>query len=315
MSLKSMKKVIVKGEVMGVTNFNFNPHRDAERAIEMMKRNIRGDRIDDFSAYSACYVFSNENLSDYYPRFNMSNGKVLTVCGSGDQVLMAVLCGAKRVDCFDTNCLTYYNLMLKMNAVMFLDYSDFCSLYNLSNRVCDRKKIYKKFYDHLSPDVKYFWDYIFINGELSLGLEQFFPYFFKERDEELYKSAFRIAYLSEDNFIKLKELLKVSEVNFKKCNFLEVFNEYTDTYDFINLSNISTYIDRLDFVKKVREAVCSHLNDDGNIMINYSWKEANSIESINEIGVELGAEQREISSVLYQGKVNPSSIMVYGKKL
>lgn len=298
-----------------MSDFSFDPHRDAECAIQMMRKNIKGDRIDDFSAYSACYVFSNENLSDYYPRFNMNNGSVLTVCGSGDQVLMAVLYGAKRVDCFDTNCLTYYNLILKMNAVMFLDYNDFCSLYNLSNRVCDRKKIYKKFYNYLSPDVKYFWDYIFINGELSLGVKQFFPYFFKERDEELYKAMERISYLSEDNFIKLKELLKVSEINFKKCDFLEVFDKYTDTYDFINLSNISTYIDRLAFVKKVREAVCSHLNDNGNIMINYSWGEANSIESINEIGSLLGAEQREISSVLYQGKINPSSIMVCSKKL
>lgn len=293
----------------------FNVHKDASSALEMMKRNIKGDRIDDFSLYSACYVFSNENLSEYYPKFNMVDGKILTICGSGDQVLMSVLSGAKKVDCFDSNCLTYYNLMLKICGIMHLDYDEFCSLYNLPNRVCNRKSIYKKINNYLSADVKYFWDYIFINGEMLLGVKEFFPYFFKERDEELYKSIERIAYLDEKNFYILKELLKNCEITFKNCNFLDVFENFNDSYDFINLSNISTYLNQLDFVKIVREAISNHLSFNGNIMINYSWYEANSVSSINEIGNMLGASQRTVSSVSYQGKNNPGSIMVYSKKV
>lgn len=300
---------------MDLSEVDFNMHNDAFRALDMMMRNMKGDHIDDFSSYSACYSFSNENLSDYYPKFNMSDGRVLTICGSGDQVLMSVLSGAKRVDCFDSNCLAYYNLMLKVGAIMYLDFNDFCALYNLPNRVCNRKDIYRKFSENLSDSVKYFWDYIFINGEMVLCVKEFFPYFFKERDEELYKAMERISYLNEDNFYKLKDLLKNCEISFKHCDFLDVFQKFDGSYDFINLSNISTYVNRLDFIRTVREAISNHLNLNGNIMVNYSWYEANSILSINEIGDSLGAEQREVSSVLYQGKVNPGSILVYNKRL
>ena len=291
-----------------------NSRYDAERAMEMMKKNMKGDFIDDFSIYSACYVFSNENMSDYYPKFNMMDGKVLTVCGSGDQVLMSVLSGARKVDCFDSNRLAYYNLMLKIGAISNLDYSDFCSLYNLPNRVCNRKEIYKKFNDKLDPSIKYFWDYIFINGEFFLGVREFFPYFFKERDEEFYKAMSRISYLSEENFNKLKVLLSKCEIEFKNCNFLDIFNNFSDLYNFINFSNISTYVDKINFIKVVRDSISNHLVPSGNIMINYSWYAAHSISSVDDIGKELLAPQVNISPVLYQGKESPSSIMFYSKK-
>ena len=291
-----------------------NPRYDAERAMEMMKQNIKGDFIDDFSSYSACYVFSNENMSDYYPKFNMSDGKVLTVCGSGDQVLMSVLSGAHMVDCFDSNCLAYYNLMLKIGAIINLDYSDFCSLYNLPNRVCKRNEIYRKFNEKLNSSIRYFWDYIFINGEFFLGVKEFFPYFFKERDEEFYKVMSRISYLSEENFYKLKELLPKCEINFENCNFLDIFSKFSDSYNFINFSNISTYVDKINFIKVVRDAISNHLVVGGNIMINYSWCAAYSVSSIEDIGREFLAPQANISPVLYQGKESPSSIMFYNKK-
>lgn len=67
------------------------------------------------------------------PYFDINNGNVLTVCGSGDQVLSSILYGAKKVDTFDSNKLAYYNLKLKLAVLKTLEYEEFINFYSIEN--------------------------------------------------------------------------------------------------------------------------------------------------------------------------------------
>lgn len=291
---------------------NLNPIGDAREAIRMMHDNMKGNYMADFSEYSACYSFSNENLKECYPMFNMY-GKVLTVCGSGDQVISAVLNGAKEVDCFDSNILAYYNLKLKKYAIMSLDYEEFFFLYNLSNRTINRKKLYKKISEKIQEEnVKCFWDYIFYTAPLYLNTEEVFPYFFKKRDEDMEETINRIPYLSEENFYRLKELLPKCNINFAKCDIYNVFKHYKSKYDFINFSNIYDYVGKNNqekFKKFINYIKQNHLMRYGNIIINYSWNIAN----VNQDEFKsLNAEFKELQNTYYDG--NKTGVVTYCRK-
>lgn len=106
---------------MGVFMESVKGYVDGLKTLEVISKN-KNDSIKyaDFSEFSPCYKFSNENLAAYYDKFNNSidNGRILTVCGSGDQVLSSILYGAKSIDCFDSNYLTYYGMMLKIYILL-----------------------------------------------------------------------------------------------------------------------------------------------------------------------------------------------------
>ena len=54
------------------------------------------------------YDFTNENVSAYKDLFDFSNARVLTVLGSGDQYFTSLLNGAKNIEVFDYNIVTWY---------------------------------------------------------------------------------------------------------------------------------------------------------------------------------------------------------------
>lgn len=281
---------------------------DVKKAGNLMAAAMRDrDCNDSFGGFTLCYCFSNENLAEYYPKYISSGSSVLTVCGSGDQVLSAILYGAKKVDCFDSNRLAYYNLMLKIYAVKYLDFRDFYFLYNLSNRVCDRKMIYEKFSSMIElADVSKFWNSIFAVDSKC------FPYLFRERNNNMEDILLRIPYMTEDNFNKLKVLICDCEISFEMLNLFDVVDKYHDKYDFINFSNILDYVDSNQFISFIQKVKTDNLNVNGNIMVNYSWSEADSIEFYNSVSSSIGASQHSINPCFADKQAG--SIMVCRRK-
>lgn len=278
---------------------------DVNSALKLMEGALTDkDCNDSFNGCTLCYGFSNENIAEYYPKYITPDSKVLTVCGSGDQVLSAVLYGAKKVDCFDCNKLAYYNLMLKIYAVKFLDFNDFYFLYFLTNRIVDRKAIYNKFSSKIQDmNVRMFWNVIFNNYSDK------FPYLFRERNNNMFDITLRIPFLNEENFYKLKSLIDNCDISFKLLDLFDVVNNYTDKYDFINFSNILDYVDSARFVSFIEYIKVNNLKDTGSIMANYSWKESNSVSLYNGVASSIGASQHDIN-LHYSDMNSAGSIMV-----
>lgn len=69
-----------------------------------------------FGPNSSIYRFATENLN-FMNAFDYSNKRVLSVGGSGDQMLEAYRRGAAHVTCFDVNIQSQFFIELKMAAL------------------------------------------------------------------------------------------------------------------------------------------------------------------------------------------------------
>ena len=282
---------------------------DGLQAIKVIEKNRHeGFSYVDFSLYSTCYKFSNENLSGYYPKFNIKDGNVLTVCGSGDQVLSAFLYGAKNVDCFDSNILTYYNLMLKAYCIKHLSFEDFFLFFGLSHS-CDKKIIYDSFKDKIdNNDVRLFFDLLFDN---DINVDYLY-----NNGETCYPEnlVVSIPYLEINNYYKLKDTLDISRINFVVSDLFDVYKHYSNKYSFVNLSNICDYFDNLiPFYEFINDTNLNHLTDDGGVMVGYSWTRPYSNETNNMTASIVGAYQSRVQGVGYFCEEDCDSIM-YVKK-
>lgn len=268
---------------------------------------LNGSSYVSFACYSPCYKFSNENLNGYYHKFNINNGRVLTVCGSGDQVLSSILYGAKEVDCFDSNRVAYYNLMLKMYSIKHLDYETFLDFFGISGKHVEKKSIYYKLRDCIdNKNIKYFFDVIFdddFNISYLYNLDC-------DRNDVLFSM---IPYLNSNNYYKLRDMIDNCKVTFKQSDLFDIFNHFDGKYDFINFSNIFSYVnDNMRFCCFIEKIKYNHLTQNGGIMINYSWTKPHYSYEVNRAAQDIGAYQLAVPTCDYSINVDSDSIMYYG---
>ena len=83
----------------------------------------------DRNRYSQIYILTNEN-QEVLANPNFTNNKnILTVLGSGDQVLNLLLGNAKTITTFDKNILAKYYFDLKRALILTLDYQDYLNFF------------------------------------------------------------------------------------------------------------------------------------------------------------------------------------------
>lgn len=122
------------------------------------------------------YDFTDENVSAYKDIFDFSNARVLTVLGSGDQYFTSLLNGAKSIEVFDYNIVTWYYFLLKFTAIKYLSYEDFYQMFITDN--LDNLKIYNKLLPFLPKESACFSiSYIFYK-KIFLQLKLITLYFY-----------------------------------------------------------------------------------------------------------------------------------------
>jgi hypothetical protein len=262
---------------------------DALKALEVIKNNKENKYGEsNFKNYTPCYEFSNENLNEYY---NESIGQnILTVCGSGDQVLCSILYGAKQIDCFDSNPLTYYTMMLKLYLIKNTDYETFLEFYNLKETKKEKIEIYKNIRQYIKENIRLFWDEIFKN-------EKNIDNIYKKNNEKKENLFIGIPYLKKENYIKLKNNIDNCNISFTTCDIFEIPNIFKNKYDFINFSNIFNYIDGIEetlkFCKLILSIKQNNTKENSLILINYSWNKMHSEESVEMASTIMEAYQIE----------------------
>ena len=227
-----------------------NIYSDIENAIKIINLKFY-QGIDEFSKYSGLYAFTNENLLATFNLLNLKNRTLLTVAGSGDGIFEAYLQGAKKVCCFDINCLAKYYIELKKASIIALDWEEFiCFFFNEpDNEKLFQGRIYCKIRSFLKGDNLLFWDSLFIryNGKKIRQSKLF--YTTEESYEFLSKT---LSYLNPKNYEKLKEILlkqeNTKDISFTTANMLDISDMFAEQFDVIYLSNIADYIN--EFYKK-----------------------------------------------------------------
>lgn len=172
---------------------------------------------------------------------------MLTIAGSGDQVVNAYYFGAKDVVCFDINKWSKHMLFLKIEAIKNLGYSDFITYFgNGDTKTSLNYNIYMTFRSKLPKDTKQFFDsaYFFFNNN---GVKLFQSDLFLKR--EIYYGVKNLCsenyYLkSEKNYLLLKKRLENKKIKFISADILNLRKKINSKFDVINISNIPNFIFR-----------------------------------------------------------------------
>ena len=119
-----------------------------------------------FISTSAIYKFTNEDISSYF--HHLENKKhVLTVIGSGCQILNRILAKTKYFDCFDISIFPEYYLYLQLATIQTLTKEEYIKYYFSTDREeIFNDDLYEKIRQKLKGKYKEFWDglYMFYDG-------------------------------------------------------------------------------------------------------------------------------------------------------
>lgn len=204
--------------------------------IEMGIKFLRGVNLHNSLFYDDVFLHTNELISDYYNKFPIKNGNVLTIASGGDHILQAVYEKASSIDAFDINRFALYMSKLKIAALKALDYDEF-NKYFTYHHISDFKMFnrisYLKMRDWLNDNDREFWDNMYSKGDFEYDYVNLILSITPSDDG-------RKSYVKEDNFYITKENLNDVSINFYHSGFFDVFDKLPKDkkYDAIFLSNI-----------------------------------------------------------------------------
>ena len=135
--------------------------------LELAQLIVRGNYINfnynqAFGNTSSIYKFSNENISSYFHHLQ-NKEKVLTVIGSGSQILNGILAGTRDFDCFDISIFPEYYLYLQLASILALSKQEYLEYYFSEDRkVVFNDELYEKISTKLKGKYKKFWDTLYM---------------------------------------------------------------------------------------------------------------------------------------------------------
>ena len=108
------------------------------------------------------YIYATEMVSEYCSILDIEGKKILSITGSGDQIINPILMGAKEVVGFDVNKRAEFITHLKIAAIKSLSYEEFLDFFgSKSTKPSFDYEIYKKIEKELPDTIKRFFTKIF----------------------------------------------------------------------------------------------------------------------------------------------------------
>lgn len=197
-----------------------------------------------FNDKSKIYRGTNEYVTfpSYYEALK-DKKRILSVIGSGDQIINSILLGSEDINGFDISRFPKYYLMLKLAAIETLSRDDYLSFFigDLDKEMYSSSH-YDKIRCELNGDYLTFWDSIF----------DFFDQY-EISESRLFSSDFMTSkiminnnpYLQDENYKILKLKIKDLNISFYDGNITKILEEtnFKKGFNLINLSNIVQYPD------------------------------------------------------------------------
>lgn len=227
--------------------------------------------ITNFPTYSVVYKWTNENLK-IYPKGNLENKKILTITGSGDHTLEAIINGANNIDSIDVNVFCKYVTALKIAMIKKYDMPIFYSNYKLfTMALADVKsllRILDEISTYLSKNEILFWE-TYINCLKKYRDRKLFIRELFWEDGGLFEKN---KYSNESIYSDLKEKLSGVSIKYYDGDIKDIDSILTDrVYDCVYLSNIleriNTFNDRTELITKILNKT-----DKNGTIYNYLFK-------------------------------------------
>ena len=196
------------------------------------------------------YLYGTEAIGEYYKHLKLKGKSVLTINGSGDQVLNAYYFGAKKVVGFDIVKNTKYMLDLKMAAIKNLSYNEFLDFFGNKKEIGDFDyETYSSLEKYLYEDTNEFFDKLFeqynYDGKKLLESDNF------RKRKEFYEKINEINPFLADkkSYEKMQRIISKVDLEFVESDIMDINKKVKGSFDIINLSNVLNYISK-DFVKR-----------------------------------------------------------------
>ena len=228
--------------------------------------------------FNKIYPFTTENIAGYMSDLDFNDKKIVTVTGSSDHILNAVLKGCKSITTFDLNDNTKRYLNLKIASLKKLEYEEFLSFLLINGDNKYSIKTLEKL--KLDLDTKDFWKYNLIEDTFN------YKYF------DVKNKICNNLYLNKEYYDILKKKIVDVEIVFKNKNITDLVLQ--DNYDYMFLSNISDYLNNIykyDFLNNYKELIFKFLNHVKTIYFAYIYdinsnvkrSEIDDIEKVKKI--------------------------------
>lgn len=212
--------------------------------MQKVKENVMG-------RFNSIYPFTSENIAGYMKDLDLTGKKVITVTGSTDHILNAILQGATEITTFDINPLTKPYMDLKISALKNLSYEDFIKLFLFESNMNLDYSIISSL--DMSDESKMFW-----LEQLSKfnnnGIELRNSSLFNTKYFNPYSKLWQNLYLEKSKYNLLKQQLKDANITFINASLKDLRIE--DNFDYMFLSNISDYLSLMyscDTLRKYRD--------------------------------------------------------------
>lgn len=204
-----------------------------------------------FHSESFIYKKTNEKLNEFIDLL-LNKDKVLSVIGSGDQILNTLLTKPSKIDAFDISVFPKFFLKLKIASIKSLSRDEYIKFFFSTTET-----FLDEYYDDLYFDK--------IRKELDIDAEDFWTYLFQYNDwYDIYNSTLfssesvfeeqaiiQNKYLDNDQYYHLRDILQSVQINYIESNLLDL--KINDTYDLIYLSNILEYVKKSAYFDKIDE--------------------------------------------------------------
>ncbi len=193
--------------------------------------------------YTPMYVYTTEKVSEYYKKLNIKNKKILTIAGSGDQLINAYLLGASEVVIFDLNKLSKFITLLKITALKTLTYKEFLKFFgeNIDDSTLSYT-LFKKIRKKLDNETNHLFESLYSYFNYS-GKHIVHSNFFHQRGYLITNIRDRNDYLKNStNYLKARESVENKKIKFIFSDVNDLTFKIKDKFDIINLSNTPTFL-------------------------------------------------------------------------
>lgn len=213
---------------------NFNLDDDINIAKEIIDGKMNNE-VYKFSDTSSIYKTTNECISHKpYVEALENKKRVLSIIGSGDQILNSILFGANDIVGIDISTFPKYFLSLKLAAIKTLKKMEYLEYFygNSSRPFSDR--IYELIRCELDDSTRIFWDSLYNEYNEKLYNSKLFGDFEIKADRATVNNPFL-----QDNFYDdMKKSIEKVNIELLKYDMFKVNELNLDNFDLILLSNI-----------------------------------------------------------------------------
>lgn len=224
------------------------------------------------------YLVTTENQRFIGKILPSDSKRVASILGSADNIFECVAEGIGTIHAWDTNCLQNATYHLKRASILALspkDYDQFLVDYN-SKRYLSSDLFQAVKPAFLDKEYQNAWDIIFgMNPREDLK-----HYLFKGSGGDLSRLRYGLPYLkNKSRYYTLRENLEKAEITISNEDILSSILASSETFDFIDFSNILLFVYQLDCqsnvedfhdkIKQLKEIYNHHLNPNGVMMLDY----------------------------------------------